>query len=201
MKLLKILFFLLIFPIVGLIVESCSVDNMRCKRYTYYSCSTSSLSLSQIENLSGDHPPAKVENRPTLKGDYGMAMLFDVERHEDSVSQQIAKLRFIQAAYADAPQCDYYHVKDTVVAVQIFSNKDFSISDSVSVDVTNNFKVWGWNDERTPIAEHLRPYEYSSSLNCVLVSPPAAAGTYTFTVVAQLSDGRKLEQSIEAVLR
>jgi hypothetical protein len=173
MKLPKILFFLLIFPLVGLILESCDTSDEGCRRYIYYSCSVEAFILGQEENLP--------------KENYRMELYFVMDIHEDSVKQEYPG--------ADEPYCERYYTKDTVVAVQIFSDKDFVTSDSVNVDVTDKFSVQSWDGDYIPY------YEDDPTINCVLISPPSTAGTYTFTVVAQLSDGRKLEQSIEAELR
>jgi hypothetical protein len=196
MKLLKTLFFLLVFPVVGLMVEGCCIDcDRECEYITHYSCNISSLSLAQVVNIGDEFPPALTEIRPELKENYGVEMLFNVEFYEDSAGQQVlAKFPF--------SDCVSYHAKDSVTSIQIFSNKEFSTSDSASVDVTDCFKIWQGAREPAPISQHLSwTYTYSTAIKCLLTSPPTTAGQYTFTVVAQLSDGRKLEQSIEAVLR
>ncbi|MDR2928171.1 MAG: DUF5034 domain-containing protein [Cytophagaceae bacterium] len=217
-KLFKAACILLISFITALIAESCDLG-AKCDALTYYDCNFKSLYLWQAENLGSDQAPAQVEPRRVLRENYGIYMSFEmnievreVQPVEQTAKRQRTESLFIQSAYAVAPECDFYTQKDTIEYIQIFSDRDFDTSHPAGSDITdcfyatehytseNNVSV---NDYLNELVKYYSRVDITwpvgVSLYCMPKTPPDA-GEYTFTVVAQLSDGRRLEQSIKAVL-
>jgi hypothetical protein len=207
MKISKIACVLLIFFISGLIAESC----LDCNEQTF-TCSISSLRLASLDEQKEYFEIA--EDRPVSRDHYGIRIDFDVET-------QIAECRrhgaFMQSAHAMGQCRDYYTYNDSIASIRIFSNRDFGDSFPAGADISEAFKVLRWKATYNPttqqigndtvffpIANYLNRLYISiesdiSPFDCKLVTLPDA-GEYTFTVVAALSDGRELEQSIKVTL-
>jgi hypothetical protein len=156
------------------------------------------------------------KDQPVLRNHYGIRMDFDMETH---VAGGWMPSSFIQSANAMEECKDEYIHQDTIVSVQIYSDRDFGISFPTGTDIVETFKIREHKstynpssqllDEKivfTPIADYLNRTSnylddkwYFLPLVCMLVTPPDV-GEYTLRVVVRLSDGRELEQSIKAIL-
>ncbi|MDR2927570.1 MAG: DUF5034 domain-containing protein [Cytophagaceae bacterium] len=217
-KLFKIYGILFILLAAGIVAEGCWPH--KCD-YTEYNFNFTSLRVRQAESLGIGNWPVSVEPRPVLRENYGIHMFFDGEREIREIHQALnsnrRNLLLIQSAYAFSPaSCENYTLKSTITAIQIVSENDFDSLHPAGSDITEYFGVQtNMNEDGTPVfkpvADYLKDmFEYLSKtdieytpvfdMHCMLTTPPEA-GEYTFTVVACMSDGRTLKQSIKAELR
>ena len=210
MRTLKIITIVLILPIVGIIIEACC----RCEKPSPYAYSLSSFELypmdsSAILSLKGNE---NANNNPLVfRKDFGVGLKFNA-MPETTAACKFSTPFFIQSAYACSCVKGKGYPKDSVVSMQVFSDKDFGESHKVGSDISEFFQVREWSEHtsfpylisfenyfKRPTPK-LQDYFYFW-ITCLLTATTVEAGEYEFNFVATLSDGRVLEQSIHAVLK
>lgn len=198
MKFSKIAYILLVFWLVGVVVEGCG-----CPDPSHITCSVSSLKLAHLDD-------GNWTNNPVPRSHYGILIEFEMKH--------IAKIQpsasLIRSAHAMEQCRDVYIPKDTITSIQFFTELNFDASHPAGTDISDHFMAMKVNVdwpagtetyEDISLADALKRWcdlnrdGYIEPLSCVLVTPPDA-GTYIFRVVVGLSDGRELEQSIKAIL-
>lgn len=204
MKFSKTACVLLIFLIAGLIAESC----FDCHP-SYFTCSIASLKLVSVDDREEYLEIAG--HRPVSRSHYGIRIYFDMEKY---IAECRRSRSFIQSANAMEQCKDYYSLKDSIASIRIFSDRNFDASHPSGADISDCFMIREHVVTSTvplveslvliPLTDYLKnfvPNDYGDigTITCMLATPPDT-GEYTFTVIAHLSDGRELEQSIKTVL-
>ena len=164
------------------------------------------------------------ENRPIDKIHYGIKMVFNTRDIYAAICEPTNSL-FIQSAYACDCSPDEFYPQESIISINIFSDKNFGETHKAGTDISDLFGIMVWQEKEQvppfpvewgwaliPFADYLErivPTWYLAIDNhgnrffdftCLMVSPPSEAGEYEFTVVVILSDERILEQSIKAIL-
>ena len=116
---------------------------------------------------------------------------------------------FIQSAYALDCVGDICSVKDSIISIQVFSDKDFGET-SAGSDIAEFFRLLKW-DEHSLSSKLISFEDYlgfpkpdfgesrNFSIRCFLTNIAIEPGEYEFTFVVGLSDERTLTQSIKTV--
>ena len=212
-KFLKVFTILLSLLIISLIVESC----LRCPERQYGEYSLSSIDILPFGNerimMMMRGIAGGAENNPHIfRKDCGVDIWFRFTTETIAAEYKPVKSLFIQSAYAW--QCGNDPVLypiDSVISVQVFSDKDFGETHLAGTDIAEFFKIREW-DGKTPFPkltsfeEYLkRPARiiynsYSTHLCCLITATNVEYGEHNFHFVVKLSDERILEQSVKGIL-
>jgi len=198
MKIIKIVGILLILFVVSLITERCGLY-CECPKPKSFEYSISSFSFKQYDGLAA--LPSYVECRR----DFGIRLVFETEKTVIANCKPLNSL-FMQSAYACSCNNDTYYPKDSIISIQVFSDKDFGETHPAGTDIAEFFKVLtGIHGPIISFESYFeRPIEdwrVLSDFVCVLTETNIKTGEYEFTFVVNLSDGRTLKQSIKTILK
>ena len=214
MRIFRIITALLSLSIVNLIVESC------CPELQYEEYSLSSFSISPMDRngimraIGGTQYRGEKEPYP-FRTDFGVHFLFSCtcKRNITSMAKDIpVKSLFLQPAFATTPCPKHiYYPKDSIVSIQVFSDKDFDQKHLAGTNVADFFKICkSYGPNYVPILFPFEEYlkypapilrdEKVIDFFCLITATHVESGEYNFRFVIKLSDGRILEQSIKGVL-
>lgn len=179
--------------------------------YSIVSFDTYLLDKEAIKSYMEGHNDASGENpMNAIREDFGIQIVFE------TLTLPIAKCKpvsfsLIQSAYACSCEDGMFYPKESIVSVQVFSNKSFGETYPTGSDVAEFFQVREW-DGRTSypwLSSFKNYFEHPAdianegfffNIYCFLTAKNIEGGEYEFTFVVKLSDDRVLEQSIKAVL-
>ena len=200
--------------IAGSIVESC----LRCPKYQpgEYSLSsfyTSPLSNKEIMSVIGGEQYAGETNPYPFRTDFGVYIYFQCKTDSTiEANYKPVNSLFIQSAYAfncgDRP---IFYPIDSIISIQVFSDKDFGETHLAGTDIAKFFKICEWNyATRVPSLTSFEDYLkrpapilngfYAIYFHCLITATNVESGEHNFRFVVKLSDERILEQSIKGVL-
>ncbi|MBX3255111.1 MAG: DUF5034 domain-containing protein [Chitinophagaceae bacterium] len=192
MKIKKVLILLLIPLFSDMLVACCDCDDPQLFKYT-----NAGLELQHLDNRA--QSPVIDEDGIALKEAYGIAMTL---RCEPTAFKPAPFSFFLNQSYAFSCGCDaavQHHAKDSVVAIRIITLENFDASHAAETDISDYFRLYTWNSFTT-ITDYLhkdaKVFTYDEPqnivMNALLITAPAAAGSYRFRVEMDLSDGRSL---------
>ncbi len=199
----------------GLIIESCC----KCEELPPSEYSFSSFEIHPMDNkaimsaMEGYVGAGGADENPfVFRKDFGVAIEFiayDVNmlancRHAGS---------FFPSAYACECPGSILYPKDSIVSIQVFSDKDFDETHLAGADIAEFFQIREWDSHTsspwlTSFESYFKrpaPVFYEGGfywwITCLLTATNLKSGEYEFHFVVRLSDKRTLEQSVKAVLQ
>ena len=190
---------LLILFIVGLTIETCNKEVLyecNCPE-SKYECSILSFSVDQVDEVQLSLLPESLECRK----DFALVLAFDVERTFIAKCKPVHSL-FLQSAFA----CSCYtpsYLKESIISIQVFSDKDFGETHPAGTDIAELFKIWIGETKLLSFENFIELPDITSYLRfaCVLTETSIDEGEYEFTFVVNLADERSYEQSVKNIFK
>jgi hypothetical protein len=211
MRIFKIVAVLLTLLIGSLIVESCGG---KCPKRlsTEYSIKTFCifpLDSNTIMVFTDDAQSGSAENNPHIfRKDFGIKIAFYTTGFITAKHEPVRSL-FIQSAYALDCLPPIRYPIDSIVSIQIFSDRNFGKTHLAGTDIAEFFRIVEWSRKMwqfISFEEYLqRPAptldgDDAFYLPCLITATNVELGEHNFRIVVKLSDERILEQSIKAIL-
>ena len=192
--------------VVSLTMDRCGMDCRECPdvesfKYTISSFSITPLNREQLLKIMNNIQQAG--NMIEFRKDFGVNFLFETEQ---IANRKPVHSLFIQSAYACKCPAPMFYPKDSIVSIQIYSDKSFDETHPAGANIAEFFKIDEFS-QLTSFEDYLKytapaftslfPYSW---FRCVLTATTIEEGEYEFTFVVGLSDDRILEQSIKTIL-
>jgi len=215
MKIFKIIAIWVTLLVVSVAIESC----FNCPETFSFQYSLSSFEIHPIDketimSLMGNGRSDADSNPLVFRKDFGVEIKFiaDIKLANSGCAGSF----FMQSAYAWSCEPDYFYPKNSIVSIQVFSDKDFGEKYPAGSNIAEFFQIREWPGgyyEETPFPWLTSFEEYFKrpapvfssnfdySIICLLTATTIEAGEYKFNFVIKLSDDRIIEQSITAVLQ
>ncbi|MEO0733278.1 MAG: DUF5034 domain-containing protein [Bacteroidota bacterium] len=194
MKYRKVLFILALPFLLEALVACCD-----CLETTFFDYSNCAITVENLDNAGVE--PVITNAASVARAAYGLRVR--VERREP-LCHQPWQPKILPTAYAfscDCPPEEAFSARDSIVAIHVIARTALTPGGADDEDVTDRFRIF--NGQFVTVADFIPTWpkqlfslEFDPAhFDLLLLDPPVAPSTNQFTVVIDLSDGRRLSST------